>query len=72
MRSCLQKDWPKKLKIFENPFSSVFSELSIVNDDLCKGDKIVVPVVLKAEMLDSIHEGHLGITKSLEHDLVEH
>ena len=68
IRYYCQSEWPspKKVPIFEKPYLSIRSELSIVNDVLCKSNKIVVPQKLRPEMLDRIHEGHLGIVKSLE------
>ena len=40
-------------------------ELTVAKGLVLKGTKIVVPKVLRSEMLERIHEGHLGITKSL-------
>jgi len=38
-------------------------ELAILNGVILKGTRIVVPKSLRAEMLERIHEGHLGIEK---------
>lgn len=39
------------------------AELSVVDDIIYKGSKIVVPSSLRKEMLKKIHAGHLGIEK---------
>ena len=68
IRKYCEFGWPNasKLSISEKPFNSVSSELTIIKDILCKSNRIVVPDSLRVEMLDRIHEGHQGITKSLE------
>ncbi|XP_057217097.1 uncharacterized protein K02A2.6-like [Triplophysa rosa] len=44
-------------------FYNVRSELSVADGILLRRDRIVVPQVLREEMLSRIHEGHLGIEK---------
>lgn len=39
------------------------AELSIVDDMIYKGSKIVIPKSLRKEMLEKIHRGQLGIEK---------
>lgn len=36
-------------------------EISVVEGILFKGERLIVPTSLRAEMLKLIHEGHLGI-----------
>ena len=38
-------------------------ELTVVNDLLMRGSRIVVPMGMHLEMLDKLHKVHLGITK---------
>ena len=45
------------------PYRTFIEELSIVDGVILKGQRVVVPAILKAEMLQLIHEGHLGIEK---------
>lgn len=39
------------------------AELSQVNGVLLKGCKVVIPASMRREMLDRIHQGHLGVNK---------
>ena len=42
------------------------SQLSVTKDMLLYRDRIVIPVALRSEILDNIHEGHQGVTKCIE------
>ena len=44
-------------------YSHYRDELSTVNGIILKGSRIVIPVSLRAEMLDVVHVGHLGSEK---------
>ncbi|XP_064476830.1 uncharacterized protein K02A2.6-like [Ornithodoros turicata] len=46
-------------------FNTVQSELTVVDGLLFKGTKVVVPTSMRSEMLQRIHDGHLGINKCL-------
>ncbi|XP_048259745.1 uncharacterized protein K02A2.6-like [Haliotis rufescens] len=54
-----RKDVPACVQDFWN----IRDELAVVGDLVFKGNKLVVPRALQAEMLEKIHEAHLGITK---------
>ena len=45
------------------PYVTFVDELSVVDGVLLKGQRVVVPDSMKAQMLTLIHEGHLGIEK---------
>nr|XP_055074185.1 uncharacterized protein K02A2.6-like [Misgurnus anguillicaudatus] len=60
--------WPSKFsieKVFQ-PYLSFAGDLSVQNGLLLNGIRIVIPASLQAEMLQKLHEGHLGITKCRE------
>ena len=48
------------------PYWQYANELSIKQDLLLKGERLVILTTLRLEMLDRIHSGHQGITKCLE------
>lgn len=57
----LQDGWTKGSCV---QYYHLQSELSVVEGLLLKGDRIVVPTSMRREMLQRIHEGHLGAEKS--------
>lgn len=46
-----------------NAYYTFRKELSVVNGILLRIDKIVIPTELRNEMLQRLHEGHLGAEK---------
>ena len=61
MQYCREK-WPEKRKITDRlkPFWFIRNELSVHNNLLLRGNRIVIP---QQEMLGQLHEGHQGIVK---------
>ena len=45
------------------PYFSFRDEITIYQDVLLKGDRIIVPTTLRNEMRQKIHHGHFGIEK---------
>ena len=63
------RGWPRYEQYMPDDMKELFnvrSELSVIDGLLMYADRIVVPTVLMSDMLDSIHQGHQGITKCLE------
>ena len=60
-----QKGWPKQQRVPDSlkGYHSVSAELSVYNDLLMRGSRIVIPPTLRQDMLERLHEGHQGITK---------
>ncbi|KAJ1524581.1 hypothetical protein ONE63_011067 [Megalurothrips usitatus] len=60
--------WPPKDQFRNNPPIQVFfkirDSLSILNKCLLFSSRIVIPTVLQAQVLDTIHQGHPGIVRS--------
>ena len=46
-----------------NPYYPFAYELTVANGLLMRGSRIVIPMGMRLEILDKLHEGHLGITK---------
>jgi hypothetical protein len=62
----IMKGWPTYFKEVPMTIQSYFREqnmLSVVNGLVLFGKRIVVPQSMRAQILDRIHDGHLGITK---------
>ena len=60
------KGWPDAKRKCPGEIADYWNirdELSVMEDVIFKGDRIVVPKALRAEMLFRIHIGHLGIEK---------
>lgn len=41
-------------------------DLSVLDEVILKGEKIVIPKVLRSQTLDALHPGHLGVEKCLK------
>ena len=60
-----KKGWPTQQRIPDSlkVYHSVSAELSVHNDILMRGSRIVIPPPLREDMLEKLHSGHQGITK---------
>ena len=54
-----KKDFPPEIR----HFMSIFNEISISEDVLLRGTRIIVPKSMQKEMLVKIHKGHQGLVK---------
>ena len=65
IRSYCTTEWPDAADVPPNlkPYSEVRSKLTLCNDILLRGCRIVVPVSLQKQTLEKIHHGHQGIQK---------
>lgn len=69
MKYC-EEGWPgyehPSINIVTRPFWQIREELSVCQVLLMRGNRLVIPTVLRAEMLQRINEGHQGILKCRE------
>lgn len=69
MKYC-EEGWPgyehPSIDVVTRPFWQIREELSLCQGLLMRGNRLVIPTVLRAEMLQRIHEGHQGILKCRE------
>ena len=69
LQDVVHKGWPSdqsRLPPSLRPYWNFRDEISSINGLLYKSNKIVVPKSLKDDMLNRIHESHLGIVKCKE------
>ena len=55
----------KKGKV-DKPYQKVFNELTIIDDIIVKGDRILIPRTLQKQVLELAHQGHQGIVRTKE------
>lgn len=62
----VERGWPKigKIEPAAIPFFQVRDELCFVDGILLRGDRIVVPPVLRSRLLNLAHESHQGMTRT--------
>ena len=65
LMSYCQDGWPDRNKLHGtiNQYWPFRSELTMVDGLLLRGSRIIIPSSLRLEILDSLHEGHQGISK---------
>ncbi len=58
-----EKGWPPEREVpaFVKPYYSISSEISICDNILLRGSRIIVPISLRQPILDQLHSGHQGI-----------
>jgi len=68
----IKEGWKAKIDPDLEPFKRRSEDLSIVDDTLLLGDRIVIPEKLKQTILTALHKGHPGIrrTKQLAREYV--
>nr|XP_054606603.1 uncharacterized protein K02A2.6-like [Nothobranchius furzeri] len=66
LKSTIMKGWPENKKECSAKIQDYWNcrgELTVVDDIVMKGSKYVIPYSLRKQMLQKIHEGHLGEVK---------
>ena len=68
IKSYCQEGWPEKFMLHDaiKPYWSVRGELTIVQGVLLKSSRLVIPSSMRLDILDRVHERHLGIAKCRE------
>ncbi|XP_038063231.1 uncharacterized protein K02A2.6-like [Patiria miniata] len=65
--SYVKDGWPKYIKDVDPDVKRYWEEqdkISQINGILTYGDRIIIPQKMQQEMLEKLHEGHHGVTKS--------
>ena len=71
LQNTVTRGWPvERSKVPEaiRPYFAFRDEIVYCNDLLFRGNQLVVPKVMQAEMLSRIHESHQGIVKSKQRE----
>ena len=50
-------------------YKKLFHEFTVVNNVIVRGNRVLVPPSLQADVIGLAHEGHMGIDKTLNHPL---
>ena len=64
---CIIEGWPNSKDNIPNETKSYWSfreELSIINGIVFKGERLVIPEVMRKKMLEQLHQVHMGIEKA--------
>ena len=67
LRQTILEGWPAKRKWCDAAvieYWSVRDELAVVEDIVVKGDRVLIPAALRAEILRQLHTAHLGMEKT--------
>ncbi len=58
-----ENGWPPEREVpaFVKPYYSISSAISICDNILLRGNRIIVPISLRQPILDQLHSGHQGI-----------
>ncbi|MEW8546431.1 MAG: RNase H-like domain-containing protein, partial [Candidatus Thiodiazotropha sp.] len=69
LKRTIKEGWPETRSACNSVVSEYWNhrdELSVEQDLIFRGQKIVIPKTLREDMLCQVHTGHLGVTKTLE------
>ena len=70
LKKAIEDGWPTHTKSVHpsiRQFWSIRDELHMADGVIFKGNCAVIPLLLRAEMLEKIHESHLGMEKCMAH-----
>ena len=69
LTTVINEGWPEhrhECPAHVREYWTVKEDLSVINDIVFKGERIVLPKSLRSEMLNKIHTGHMGMEKCKE------
>ena len=58
----VKRVWPKEVPSNVQPYVQRQTELSVENNSLLRGTRVVIPKSLQDSLLKSVHDNHPGIT----------
>jgi len=60
LKGCIRQGWVDARADNLQAYKHIFSELAVVDGIVVRGDRIVVPEILRQRMIEIAHEGHQG------------
>ena len=69
LRKYIQNGWPDKRESCHPnalEYWNFRDELAVIDDIIIKGERIVIPKAARHSLLQNLHEGHIGIEKSIQ------
>ena len=63
-KNFVQKGWTETSEDARAPYHARKDELSIIDTCVLCGNRLIIPDAGRKEVLEILHEGHPGITKS--------
>ena len=64
----IKREWPERIKACISNSTRMYwdvrDELSELNGIILRGERILISTSMRKEMLERIHQGHMGIEKS--------
>lgn len=64
VKQCIQENWRNEVSKELKKYRNRKEELYIENECVMWGYRVVIPLTLRKKMLEELHSGHLGITKT--------
>jgi len=58
LKGCIHQGWIDARAENLQAYKHIFSELAVVDGIVVRGDRIVVPEILRQRMIENAHEGH--------------
>ncbi|XP_060600965.1 uncharacterized protein K02A2.6-like [Ruditapes philippinarum] len=69
LKKTILNGWPESRSMCKQSILDFWNhrdEISVENDLIFRGHTIVIPKILRNELVQKVHTGHMGITKTLE------
>ena len=68
LKEVILKGWPERKADVPNaaaPYFMIRDELSVEDDIICRGERVVIPPTLRKDMMTRIHSSHMGVESCL-------
>ena len=59
----VRRRWPDQTSTCFKPYKKIRNELSVEGDYLLRGTRVIIPLKLRAKVLEELHNGHCGMVR---------